>query len=915
MAVIQNDFLVKNGLVVRNTATIYSVDTFLTTGTTAALGLPSLSLNFTSGVLDSRITFVRASGASVVGANGILQYVGNNTPRFDYSSTSTGTCLGLLIEESRTNLCTNGQGVYSSGLTPNNWGQEQGFGGLTLTNQSSGIDTYGYGYFEFSIVGTTSVMNRLLLSPFLRSAVTAGTTYTFSYNIENRFNYAYGITPTFLWYDSAMTYLSSSLGASYSSVTGWARHTDTVTAPAGAVYATTRLDFTGYGTAGTAVNFTLRLGGIQWEASTFPTSYIPTQGSQATRAAETAVITGSNFNNWYNVNAGTQYIESQNQYNATLFAGTGAAIYTGYRDNVFLVSSKRDAGSSATGSVVIWPLAGSYITIGATGTSLNFTDPNAYYKYAGAMTSGYIAASTNGLPAGTSSQTFVPPIPTMLGFGIDPYAYSKFSGHIKKYTYYPQALSGIRLQSLTSSTVFTGTNFANVLPSTYVASTSNFVVQTGITVKQNMEVPDIDRYYATTLARPTQQPSLNLNFLKGTLDPRITFARASGATFMGANGYIQYTGNNTPRFDYSTTSTGTCLGLLIEESRTNQVLYSSTYVSWITNPADLTANAGIAPDGTLTALLQNQASGGTNNLYSQYGGLTIGTPYTASAYFKQGTKPTCGIQIDDTDFGGSRHISWYNWSTGIITCSMSGTVGQVMPTAIVTILPNGWIRMSITFTPLNGGNLVVMINRDMQATGGTTYVWGVQAEKGAFATSYIPTLGSQVTRAADSASMTGNNFNSWYNLNQSTLYIETQRLGTLLTADEGAGIELASGITQQNLIQIMYDYGSYNSAALRIFTPSSPSLLWTRCTGSPNFSVGELPRKFAATWASGNSNISSNGLIGTPITTTFFPPMPTKLRIASSSEGAQGSDFNGWIRRITYYPEQLTDAQLQSLTA
>ena len=52
------------------------------------------------------------------------------------------------------------------------------------------------------------------------------------------------------------------------------------------------------------------------------------------------------------------------------------------------------------------------------------------------------------------------------------------------------------------------------------------------------------------------------------------------------------------------------------------------------------------------------------------------------------------------------------------------------------------------------------------------YVWGCQVEVGSFATSYIPTTDSAVTRAADLAEISGTNFSSWYNPDASTVYWE-----------------------------------------------------------------------------------------------------------------------------------------------
>jgi hypothetical protein len=63
-------------------------------------------------------------------------------------------------------------------------------------------------------------------------------------------------------------------------------------------------------------------------------------------------------------------------------------------------------------------------------------------------------------------------------------------------------------------------------------------------------------------------------------------------------------------------------------------------------------------------------------------------------------------------------------------------------------------------------------NETYAGTNRQIYAWGAQVEAGAFATSYIPTVASQVTRSADSAVMTGTNFSSWYNASEGTFYCE-----------------------------------------------------------------------------------------------------------------------------------------------
>lgn len=71
-------------------------------------------------------------------------------------------------------------------------------------------------------------------------------------------------------------------------------------------------------------------------------------------------------------------------------------------------------------------------------------------------------------------------------------------------------------------------------------------------------------------------PALNLQFAGSTtLDPRITFTRASTGTYIDSAGALQSAAINVPRFDYNPTTLQP-LGLLIEEARTNILLNSAT---------------------------------------------------------------------------------------------------------------------------------------------------------------------------------------------------------------------------------------------------------------------------------------------------------------------------------------------------
>ena len=101
--------------------------------------------------------------------------------------------------------------------------------------------------------------------------------------------------------------------------------------------------------------------------------------------------------------------------------------------------------------------------------------------------------------------------------------------------------------------------------------------------------------------------------------------------------------------------------------------------------------------------------------------------------------------------------AFFNLSTGAVVSSPAGV------TSTITSYGNGWYRITSTATAGITG-LAYVVNGP--STNGTTIsyqgvsgsgilVYGCAAEAGAYATSYIPTLGASVTRGADAASKTG----------------------------------------------------------------------------------------------------------------------------------------------------------------
>jgi hypothetical protein len=224
-------------------------------------------------------------------------------------------------------------------------------------------------------------------------------------------------------------------------------------------------------------------------------------------------------------------------------------------------------------------------------------------------------------------------------------------------------------------------------------------------------------------------------------------------------------------------------------------------------------------------------------------------------------------------------LSFYG--TGTVTLSGTSTAGPLVGTGAYPA------RSTLTFTP-TAGTLTLTVTGTVQFA---------QLEIGAFATSFIPSAASQVTRAADSASMLGNNFARWYNVNTGTLFVQG------ITSPRTTAVANAEHIV------------SITSTLSMLRGASSVSLGWF--IGSASFrtfsftSANALFKSAGAYLAGDNAATLNGGSLVTDSGSTYGSP--SSLFIGANSIGIL--HMNGHIARIAYYNRRLADSELQGITA
>ena len=400
-------------------------------------------------------------------------------------------------------------------------------------------------------------------------------------------------------------------------------------------------------------------------------------------------------------------------------------------------------------------------------------------------------------------------------------------------------------------------------------------------------------------------PRLALDFTTNVLDPRVTVTRAlNTATRINSSGYIETVNANLPRFDYNSV-TLIPLGLLIEEARTNFVLQSNTLNAG--TGVSVTLNAATSPDGTTNAYRVSKTDATTPRFSTNDTSMTVAanTTYTASRFVKyDGYDTTVSLEFNNiTNWGGT------NWRAIFSVANTGVTVSSELScTARVQAYKDNWYRITATFT--TGATITTptdptFLFRFTGTSGVTVLGYGTQLEAGAFVTSYIPTTTTSLTRNADVVSMTGTNFSDWYNATEGTLQV----IGSMNTAstsifqsfamlgDANNGLQIFNNLSASRFRGDIYSGGALQKA----FTYTAAGAPASGTTY--NIIVGLKANDFAMA-INGNTVATANS--------GLMPVSPSALYIGSVNTGFQ--QLGGYVRKLAYYKQKLTNAEIQAFS-
>jgi hypothetical protein len=420
---------------------------------------------------------------------------------------------------------------------------------------------------------------------------------------------------------------------------------------------------------------------------------------------------------------------------------------------------------------------------------------------------------------------------------------------------------------------------------------------------------------------PDERPDLILSFANsGVLDPRITYTRASSATYFDYAGVLRTAASGVARFDHNP-STLAPLGFLIEEARTNSIRNNTMQGAVAGTPGTAPTNWTAPP--AVTGLTWTIAGTGTDSGITYIDIRVAGTAGATADVFVASPESTTGVAASNGQaWTNSMFVKIQAGSTANIDgirlrLSERDSGGANLTDGRLVITPTGNSlisqRYAYTRANTNASTAYLLPSLLFNVTNGavvdiTLRIGLPQLELGAFATSPILTSGAAATRLADSASITGTNFSSWYNQTEGTVVVQGRLVGGANSVFPRL-VAFAGSNTNTDDSGIVWNAGT-GSGALRGTITASGSTTMDQAVGASKSAGSSF--KAALAYKANDSNAAVDGTAGTTDTSVT---LPTVTQLLLGGPARFQPQANEHIQTLTYYRRRLPNQTLQTLTA
>lgn len=421
----------------------------------------------------------------------------------------------------------------------------------------------------------------------------------------------------------------------------------------------------------------------------------------------------------------------------------------------------------------------------------------------------------------------------------------------------------------------------------------------------------------TMTIRSTSDPT---DDYQGTPGSKLTTTRASTAMYWDVNGILQSAATGTLRRDYDPrlSSTTERCGYLIEEARTNLELRSEDYenAAWTKTSSACVNNQSSGPRGPAT-MASYIESGGGNLAPAAARTIVSSSTYTIFRVLKRLNTDWMSFAVGDNTSPSNGVRVWFDLANGVKGNVTAAGTGWTHVASGIYSVGNGAYLCYITVTV--GATTGYSRLQTASANGATTradvgggagigsgfYIDMAQWELGSFASSYIPTAGSTVTRAADLVTLAGTLFP--LNQTEGTLYSKFMMMG--LTANNQYTLGLDDGTNAERIALIR---SVASSKASFIIVDSSNAQLGSDGIISSATLAALTQYKAAGAY---KLNDSAAALIGDTVQTDIVCTMPTTTQMVVGGLAASSRPLMGWLFEVAYFPVRKDNATLAVLAA
>jgi hypothetical protein len=394
------------------------------------------------------------------------------------------------------------------------------------------------------------------------------------------------------------------------------------------------------------------------------------------------------------------------------------------------------------------------------------------------------------------------------------------------------------------------------------------------------------------------------------------FDRASSATRVNKQGLIETVSTDKPRIDFLNNTKG---HLLLEPQSQNTSTYSNDFTQGdIFNQSDnpsnsnsfLTSNQATSPSGANDAwLLKDNGGGGNGSVSVNYTSSNVNSNDNniVSIFVKKALSNNFFYIITSGFDSTANGSSYFNIENGTL-----GTISE-KHTAKIEDYGNGWYRCSIVFqttTDTVGAVRFRVANQDnisfvpLDGTNGV-YLFGLQCEASAtqnYVTSYIPTLGSAVTRSGETL-VQDNMLTSLFNRQAMAFYLEVESLANdsetkAITINDGSGADRFVLQLTGNQIST-FTISSLGTTGFSIAAPNTDTTQTNKVAASFNASNGYLYINGTQIDVDTISNVIGDDL----------------SKISFGNHSLINNIFYGKIKDYKIYNTALTPAELTALTS